>query len=91
MHEIGRIDGGREFQTGGNVFRISENKNYDRKSEIPMKILEFKRSGIRIIVEFCGIPTRFANQAVHLTLIYYPQIEGKFTVAYGGVIVYQVN
>ncbi len=30
-----------------------------------MKILEFKRSGIRIIVEFRRIPSRFPNQVQH--------------------------
>ncbi len=33
------------------------------KNEIPMKIPDFKRFGIGIIVEFHGIPTRFPNQA----------------------------
>jgi hypothetical protein len=55
MHEIGRIDGGRGFQTGGNVFQIGRNKFYDQKNEIPMKILQLKTSGIEIIAEFCGI------------------------------------
>jgi hypothetical protein len=62
MHEIGRIDGGRGFQTGGNVLRISRNKFYDWKNEILMKIPEFKRSGIGIIVEFRGILSGFPNQ-----------------------------
>jgi hypothetical protein len=44
MHEIRRIDGGRGFQTGRNMFRIGGNKFYDQKNEIPMKILDFKRS-----------------------------------------------
>jgi hypothetical protein len=33
-----------------------------KKNKIPMKILEFKRSGIRIIVEFRGILNGFPNQ-----------------------------
>jgi hypothetical protein len=64
MHEIERIDGRRESQTGGNKFRINRNKFYDRKNEIPMKTPELKRSGIRIIAEFRGIPTGFPNQSV---------------------------
>jgi hypothetical protein len=44
MHEIGRIDGGRGFQTGGNVLQIGRNKFYDWTNEIPMEITEFKRS-----------------------------------------------
>ncbi len=62
IHEIGRIDGGRGFQTGKNVFRIGRNTFYDQKNKIPMKILEFKRSRIRLIVEFRGIPNGFPNQ-----------------------------
>ncbi len=31
--------------------------------KIPMKILEFKRYGIGIIAEFCGISSGFPNQA----------------------------
>jgi hypothetical protein len=30
IHEIGRIDGGKGFQTGGNVFQISGNTFYDQ-------------------------------------------------------------
>jgi hypothetical protein len=62
MHEIRRIDGGRGFQTSRNVLRIGRKKIYDQKNEIPMKILEFKRSRIGIIAEFCGIPNGFPNQ-----------------------------
>jgi hypothetical protein len=43
------------FQLGGNTF-------YYQKNIIPIKIPEFKRSGIGIITEFCGIPSRFSNQ-----------------------------
>jgi hypothetical protein len=67
INEIGRIDGGRGFQTGENVFRIGRNTFYDRKNEIPMKIPEFKRSGIGLIAEFRGIPNRFPNQATTAT------------------------
>jgi hypothetical protein len=43
------------------VFRIGGNTFYDRKNIIPIKIPEFKRSGIGLIVEFCGIPNGFPN------------------------------
>jgi hypothetical protein len=43
------------------MFRIGGNTFYDQK-KVPMKILEFKRSGIGIIVEFHGIPSGFPNQ-----------------------------
>jgi hypothetical protein len=43
------------------VFRIGRNTLYDRKNKIPMKIPEFKRSGIALITEFCGIPNGFPN------------------------------
>jgi hypothetical protein len=65
IHEIGRIDGGREFRTGENVFRIGRNTFYNQKKIIPMKIQEFKRSGIVLIAEFCGIPNGFPNQGAH--------------------------
>jgi hypothetical protein len=44
------------------MFRISKNTFYNQKNKIPMKILEFKRSGIGLIAEFCGIPNGFPNQ-----------------------------
>jgi hypothetical protein len=44
------------FQIGGNTF-------YEQKNKIPMRIPEFKRSGIGLIAEFCGNPSRFPNQA----------------------------
>jgi hypothetical protein len=47
---------------GKNVFRICGNTFYDQKNTITMKILEFKRSGIGLIVEFRGIPNGFPNQ-----------------------------
>jgi hypothetical protein len=62
IDEIGRIDGGRGFQTGGNVFQNGGNTFYDRKNKITIKIPEFKRSGIRIIAKFCRIPNKFPNQ-----------------------------
>ncbi len=61
-HEIGRINGGRGFWTGRNVFRIGGNTFYDWKNKIPMEIPEFKRSGIEIIAEFHGIPSSYSNQ-----------------------------
>ncbi len=62
IHEIRRIDGGRGFRTGGNVFRISGNTIYDQKNKIPMKIPQFNRFGIGLIAEFHGILNRFPNQ-----------------------------
>ncbi len=44
------------------MFRIDGNTYYDQKNKIPMKIPEFKRSRIRLIVEFCRIPNGFPNQ-----------------------------
>jgi hypothetical protein len=67
IHEIRRIDGRRGFQTRGNVFRIGGNIFYDRKNKIPMKILEFKRSGIGLIAGFCGILNGFSIQAVFIS------------------------
>jgi hypothetical protein len=52
-----------ELAGSRNVFQIGRNKFYDWKNEIPIKIPELKRSGIRIIVDFCRTPTRFPNQA----------------------------
>jgi hypothetical protein len=64
IHEIGRIDGGRGFRTGKNVFRIGGNTFYDLKNKIQMTIPEFKRSGIGLIVEFRKIPNGFPNQVL---------------------------
>jgi hypothetical protein len=61
IHEIGRIDGRRGFQTGGNMLQIGRNKFYNQKNKFPMKIPEFKRSRIGIIAEFRGIPSGFPN------------------------------
>ncbi len=44
------------------MFRIGRNTFYDRKNKIPMKIPEFKRSGIGLIAEFRGILNGFPNQ-----------------------------
>ncbi len=44
------------------MFRIRRNTFYDRKNKIPMKIPEFKRSGIRLIAEFRGIPNGFPTK-----------------------------
>jgi hypothetical protein len=62
IHEIGRIDGGRGFQTRGNMLRIGGNTFYDQKNKIPMQIPEFKRTGIGLIAEFRGITNGFPNQ-----------------------------
>jgi hypothetical protein len=61
IYEIGRIDGGRGFQTGKKVFIIGGNTFYDRKNKIPMKIPESNRSEIGKIAKFCGIPNGFPN------------------------------
>jgi hypothetical protein len=45
-----------------NVFIIGGNTFYYQKNEIPMKIPEFKRSGIGLIMELRGIPNGFPNQ-----------------------------
>jgi hypothetical protein len=37
------------------VFRIGGNTFYDQENNIPMKIPEFKRSGMGLIAEFRGI------------------------------------
>jgi hypothetical protein len=58
------MDGGRGFRTGKNVFRIGGNTFYNQKNKIPMKILEFKRSRIGLIAEFCGIPNGFPNLGI---------------------------
>jgi hypothetical protein len=50
------------------VFRIGGNTFYDRKNKILIKILEFKRFGIGIIVEFRGIPNGFPNQEEEVTI-----------------------
>jgi hypothetical protein len=39
---------------------------YDPKHKIPIKILAGKRYGIKIIAEFCGIPSGFPNQVAML-------------------------
>ncbi len=41
------------------MFRIVQNTFYNQKNKIPMRIPEFKRSGI---TEFRGIPNGFPNQ-----------------------------
>jgi hypothetical protein len=45
-------------ELAGTHFTISEKK-------IPMKVPEFKRSGIGLIVEFCRILNGFPNQGGH--------------------------
>jgi hypothetical protein len=44
------------------MFRIGGNTFHDRKNKIPMKILEFIRSGDGLIAEFRRIPNGFHNQ-----------------------------
>jgi hypothetical protein len=51
------------------MFRIGGNTFYDRKNKNPMKIPEFKRSGIGLIAEFHGIPNKFPNQELHQIVI----------------------
>ncbi len=78
IHEIRRIDGGSGFQTGKNMFRIGGNTFYDWKNKILMKILEFKRSEIGLIVEFHAIPNGFPNQAWKhfcLTMVTKPRVK----------------
>ncbi len=60
IHEIGRIDGGRGFQTGKHVFRIGRNTFYDRKNKISKKITEFKRSVIPWNSEQISQPSQYA-------------------------------
>jgi hypothetical protein len=50
------------------MFRIGRNTFYDRKNKIWMKIPEFKRLGIGLIVEFRGIPNGFPNQDRHKSI-----------------------
>jgi hypothetical protein len=44
------------------VFRIGGNTFYNQKNKIPMKIPEFKRSGIGLNAEFRRIPNGIPNQ-----------------------------
>jgi hypothetical protein len=44
------------------VIHIGGNKFYNQKNQIPMKIPEFKRSGVGIIVEFRVITSGFTDQ-----------------------------
>ncbi len=61
------------------MFRICGNTFYDWKNKIPMKIPEFKRSGIRLIAEFRLIPNGFPNQALKPSK---EQLEN----VYGGIV-----
>jgi hypothetical protein len=63
IHEIGRIDGGRGFQTKKMCSELAGTHFKIGKYKIPMKILESKRSEIGIIAEFHGIPNGFPNLA----------------------------
>jgi hypothetical protein len=47
------------------MLRIGRNTLYDQKNKIPMRIPEFKRSGIGLIVEFRRIPNGFPNQVAN--------------------------
>jgi hypothetical protein len=51
------------------MFRIDRNTFYNRKNKIPMKIQDFKRSGIGLIAEFRGIPNGFPNQDLLVKII----------------------
>jgi hypothetical protein len=76
IHEIRRIDGRRGFQTGKKVLRIGGKTFYDQKNKILMKIMEFKRSGTRIIMEFRGISSSFPNQELCLVQNLSPRFLG---------------
>jgi hypothetical protein len=52
---------GEDSEPEKNVFRIGGNTFYDQKNNILMKISEFKRTGIILILEFRGIPNRFPD------------------------------
>ncbi len=54
---------GEDAEPEKNVLRIGGNTFYDRKNKIPMKVPEFKRSGIGLIAEFRGITNGFPNLA----------------------------
>ncbi len=49
------------------MFKIGRNTFCDQKNKNPMKIPEFKRSGIGLIAEFRGILNRFPNQGSNLS------------------------
>ncbi len=51
------------YQPAGTCYELAGTDFTIGKIKILMKILEFKRSGIGIIAEFRGIPSRFPNQA----------------------------
>ncbi len=55
---------GEDSKPEKNVFRIGGNTFYDWKNKIPVKIPEFKRSGIGLIAKFHGIPNGFPNLAL---------------------------
>ncbi len=52
------------------MFRIGGNTFYNRKNKILMKIPEFKRSGIGLIVELRGILNGFPNQVLDWGILY---------------------
>jgi hypothetical protein len=61
------------------VFRIGGNTFYDQKSKIPMKIPEFKRSGMGLIAGFRGIPNGFPNQGDESLMERFTQIPRIIT------------
>jgi hypothetical protein len=84
VHEIGRFDGGKVFKNRGNMFRFSGNMFYDQKNNIPIKNPARNiRSGIGIVAKFCGILSRFPNQARQQgilieTVDWFSSCAGKF-------------
>ncbi len=66
IHEIGRIDGGRGFQTSGNVLRIGGNTFYDQK-----KLNSDENSGVQKVRNWnnCVIPRnskRISQPSMHI-------------------------
>jgi hypothetical protein len=53
---------GEDSELAGTCFELAGTHVTIGKNKIPMKIPEFKRSGIRIIAEFRRIPSGFPNQ-----------------------------
>jgi hypothetical protein len=53
---------GQDSEPAGTCYELEGTNFMIRKIEIPMMIPEFKRSGIRIIAEFCRVPSGFLKQ-----------------------------
>jgi hypothetical protein len=53
------------------MIRIVGNTFYNWTNKSLMKIPEFKRSGIGLITEFCGIPNGFPNQGLPPILLFF--------------------